>query len=49
MDTNTSRMEEAEQQISDIEDKIVENNEAEKRGKQRQKIMIQDLKNSVTY
>ena len=45
----TARMDEAEQQISDIEDKIMENNEAEKRWKQRQKIMIQDLENSVTY
>ena len=41
-------MDEAEQQISNTEDKIMVNNEAEKK-KQRQKIMIQDLENSVTY
>ena len=37
----TARMDEAEQRVSDIEDKIMENNEAEKRGKLRQKNMIQ--------
>ena len=42
-------MDEKEQQISDINDKIMENNEAKKRGKQRHKIMIQDFENSTIY
>ena len=43
-------MDEAEKQISDIEDKVMEKNDTEKeRGKQRPKVMIQDLENSVTY
>ena len=44
-----TRMEEAGQRIRDIEDKIMANNEAEKRGKLRQKSTIQELDNSVTY
>ena len=40
MDAAVARMDEAEQRISDIEDKLIENNEAEKRGKLRQKSMI---------
>ena len=40
MDAMMARMGEAEQQISNAEDKTMENNEAEKRGKQRQKITI---------
>ena len=31
MDATVARMEEAEHQISDIEDKLIENNEAEKK------------------
>ena len=49
MVARVARMDEAEQWISDIEDKIMENNEAEKKGEQRQKIIIQDFNNSVTY
>ena len=33
MDGMASRMDESEQRISDIEDKFMENNEAEKRGR----------------
>ena len=32
MDAAAARMDEAEQRISDIEDKLIENNEAEKKG-----------------
>ena len=35
-----ARMDEAEQQIRDIEDKLMENNEAEKKERLRQKSMI---------
>ena len=35
MDAVAARMDEAEQRISDIEDKLIENNKAEKRGKLR--------------
>jgi len=35
MDGITMRTDEAEEQISDIEDKITKNNDAERRGKQR--------------
>ena len=40
-------MDEAELQISDLEDKIMENNESDKRGKQREKITLPDLENTV--
>ena len=40
MDAMAARMDEAEQRISNIEDKIMENKEAEKRGRLRQKSMI---------
>ena len=41
MDRVAARMDEAEQTISDIEDKLIENNEAEKkRGRLRQKSAI---------
>ena len=41
MDATVARMDEAEQQISDTEDKLIENNEAEKkRGRLRQKSTI---------
>ena len=41
IDATAARVDEAEQQISDIEEKIMENNEAEnKRGKVRQKCTI---------
>ena len=40
MDAAVARMDQAEQRISDIEDKRMENNEAEKRGRLRQKSMI---------
>ena len=40
MDAAVARMDEAEQRISDIEDKLMENNEAEKRGRLRQKNII---------
>ena len=41
MDARVARMDEGGQQISDIEDKLLENNEAEKkRGKLRQKSTI---------
>ena len=40
MDAAAARMDEAEQRISDIEEKLIENNEAEKRGRLRQKITI---------
>ena len=33
MNTAAARMDEAEQRISDIEDKLIENNEAEKKGR----------------
>ena len=39
MDAAAARMKEAEQRISDIEDKLIENNEAEKE-RLRQKSMI---------
>ena len=40
MDAAAARMDEAEQTISNIEDKLIENNEAEKRGRLWQKSMI---------
>ena len=40
MDAVAARMDEAEQRISNVEDKLIENNEAEKRGRLRQKSMI---------
>ena len=40
MDAMAARMDEAEQQFGNTEDKIMENNEAEKRGKLRQNSMI---------
>ena len=41
MDAAAARMDKAEQRISDTEDKLIENNEAEKkRGRLRQKSMI---------
>ena len=40
MDAAAARMNEAEQRISDTEDKLMENNGAEKRGRLRQKSMI---------
>ena len=49
MYVTVSRINEEEQCISDIGDKIMENNEAEKRWKVSQNSMIQDLENSVTY
>ena len=56
MAATTARMDEAEQRISDIEDKIMENNKAKKKekkkkekGKLMQKSMIQEFENSVTY
>ena len=41
-------MEEAKEQISDTEDKIMENNEAKRRGKEKYWITNVDLRNSVT-
>ena len=49
MDAMMVTMYEKEQEISDINDKIMENNEAKKRGKQSHKVMIQDLENSTIY
>ena len=49
MDAMTAKMGEAQQQISNIEDKMMENNEAEIKRKQRQNITLQDLENSVAY
>ena len=40
MDATVAKMDEAEQQISDIEDKLMENNEAEEKGRLRQKSII---------
>ena len=40
MDAMAARMDEAEQRISNTEDKLRENNEAEKRGRLRQKSTI---------
>ena len=40
MDAEAARKDEAEQRISNIEDKLMENNEAEKRGNLRQKSTI---------
>ena len=40
MDAMAAWMDEAEQRISDIEDKFMENDEAEKRGRLRQKNTI---------
>ena len=40
MDAVEARMDEAEQRISDIEDKLIENSEEEKRGRLRQKSTI---------
>ena len=37
MNATVARMDEAEKQIGDTEDKIMENNEAEKRGKLKQR------------
>ena len=42
-----TRVEEAEEQISHIEDRIRENNEAEQKRERRQRIMGIDLGNSV--
>ena len=47
MDAMIAKMDEAEQWISDIDDKIIM--KQKKGGKQRQKIMTQDLENLVTY
>ena len=44
-----AEMDETEKQVGDIEDKIMENNKGEKRRETKEKIMIQDLENSVTY
>ena len=44
----TARMEKEEVQISNIEDRIMENNEAEKREKEELWITRTDLGNSVT-
>ena len=49
IDATRARMDQVEQQISNTDDKVIENNKGGKRGKQRQKVMIQDLENSVTY
>ena len=49
MDATMARMQKEEHQIIYLEDKVIENNEAEKRGKQRKNINIQDLENTVTY
>ena len=43
-----TRIDKAEGWIGDIEDKIMENNEVEKTGKERYQIMNVDLGNSVT-
>ena len=40
MVATVARMDEVEQRISEIEDKLMENNEAEKRGRLRQKSKI---------
>ena len=40
MDAVAARMDEAEQKINDVEDKLIENDEAEKRGRLRQKSII---------
>ena len=37
MDATAARMDEADHRISDIEDKLMENNEQKKRGRLRQK------------
>ena len=49
MDATMPKMCKAEQQISNTEDKIMENNEAGKKGKQRQKEYDTDLENSLIY
>ena len=50
MHAMVARMDETEQQISDIEDKLMENNEAKKKiGRIRQKSTIQELEKSVTH
>ena len=49
MDAAAARMDEAEQQISDIEDKLMENNEAEKKRETEAKehdIRIRELNDS---
>ena len=49
MDAAASKMDEAEQRISDIQDRFIENKEEEeKRGRLRQKSMIKELQISVT-
>ena len=49
LDATMARMDEEKQCISNLEVKIGGNNEAAKRRDTNQKIMIQDLENSVTY
>ena len=50
MDATAARMDEAEQRISDIENKLTKNNEAEKkRGRLRQKSRIEELEKPVTH
>ena len=50
MDATMVSLDKAEQRIGGIYDKIMEKNDTEKeRGKQKPKVMIQDLENSVTY
>ena len=48
LDNSDHTMEEAEKQISDIEDKITENNEAENKKEEKYWITNTDLGNSVT-
>ena len=48
LDNSDHTMEEAEKQISDIEDKITENNEAENKKEVKYWITNTDLGNSVT-
>ena len=50
MDAMVARMDEAEQEISDIEDKLTKNNEAEKKGETKAKeheIKIRELSDSL--
>ena len=48
LDVLTMKMDKAEEWRSDIENKIIENNKFEKRGKERYWITIVDLGNSAT-
>ena len=46
MDALAARVDETEKQISDLEDKIMENNETEKKTETKGKSVVQELENS---